>query len=191
MADGVAAEISCLGSGDKQVKPSQGDEEGNDGVPINTCTTAVPFVSCGDQGKWNPFTEQPESLSGHAHNNLPCLDWGRHSPQTKKPECVGYNTPPNSIMFIPICLICGDPQLGRHCRALQLQWQCYWCGRTGHDEENCRWKSGACLICGSAKHRLCQCAQYITQKPPVFLSLPGVSGWQQSLGQDCKSPYME
>lgn len=44
MADGVVEEIGCLGLGDKHPKPSKGDEDGNDGVPI--IKSRWPFPLC-------------------------------------------------------------------------------------------------------------------------------------------------
>lgn len=48
--------------------------------------------------------------------------------------------------------------------ALQGPWlelKCHWCGRVGHDKGSCWQKRGACLIWGSANHRLRQCVRYI------------------------------
>ena len=58
---------------------------------------------------------------------------------------------------------------------------CYWCGKKGHIEVNCRKKKGLCLICGGV-HQLKDCPNYkATQK--VQLRCSTCHG--DHLGQDC------
>lgn len=61
--------------------------------------------------------------------------------------------------------------------------QCHYCGRVGHIEPNCWFKSGACTVCGSFSHRYKDC--------PRFSALPGQFAPRCShcggdhLGKDC------
>lgn len=55
---------------------------------------------------------------------------------------------PSGRQFVPTCSICNGKHLGTYCRKSRVHLQfCHWCGKHGHEENNCWAKNRCCLIC--------------------------------------------
>lgn len=101
-------------------------------------------------------------------------------------DCPRYIPPPRLT-----CSTCSGPHLGSGCKMLtRLTHFCHWCGKRGHTEDSCWVKAGACLVCGSAEHKLRQCPRFVPREIPVFPPWCAECG-SHHLGADCESPYME
>lgn len=61
--------------------------------------------------------------------------------------------------------------------------QCHYCGRVGHIEPNCWFKSGACTVCGGFSHRYRECPKF-SAIPKEFSPRCSHCGGDH-LGKDC------
>ena len=75
---------------------------------------------------------------------------------------------------------------GIHDRRPRRRYVCDWCGKTGHTEDRCWAKVGACLICGSSGHKKEMCPRYEAPRIDNFVPTCSLCGGSH-LGQDCSA----